>query len=280
MESNGSDSKLNVLFTAFNPMISLVSLLDLPEIHEQFYGLPELGSSLVFELFSGYNISSETYPDYSQLQVRFLARNGTSSNMNLDPYPLFGNPETSVSMNLSDFTNSIKDIWMPSVWQWCDSCQSDSVFCPALTNSTANSSTNSSNANTNAASKPFLAGIIGAIIALVLAGFVLLFAMLLFGVRFHRRPSPKRRSRLGGFKGAEKMASDPDLTAMKGGAGATVINKGSASDHERVGSWELGNASKVKDFGASPEHAAETRPSFEADEDEMHGEPVKVDERV
>ena len=36
----------------------------------------------------------------------------------------------------------------------------------------------------------------------------------------------------GGFKGAEKLASDTDLR-LKGGAGATVIR------HERVGSWEL-----------------------------------------
>lgn len=36
----------------------------------------------------------------------------------------------------------------------------------------------------------------------------------------------------GGFKGAEKLASDTDLR-LKGGAGATIVR------HERVGSWEL-----------------------------------------
>ncbi|MCJ1473294.1 hypothetical protein MMC13_001945 [Lambiella insularis] len=277
LDSNGSNSKLNVLFTPFNPMISLVSLLGLPAMYEQFFGLPELGSSLVFELFSGQNVSSDKFPDPSQLQVRFLSRNGTNSSMNLDLYPIFGNPEESAAISLSDFSNSISSICVPSVWQWCDICQSESVFCPALTNSTNDSTTNSGD---SPASKPFVAGIIGAIIALAFAAKVLVIAMLCFRVRFHRRPKPTRRNGLGGFKGAEKMASDPDLTATKGGAGATVIGKGNGPDHERVGSWELGDVSKAKDFGARPEPLAATRSSFEADEDDIHGEPVKVDDRV
>lgn len=39
----------------------------------------------------------------------------------------------------------------------------------------------------------------------------------------------------GGFKGAEKLASDTDLH-LKGGAGVTVVR------HERVGSWELNDS--------------------------------------
>ncbi|MCJ1383167.1 hypothetical protein MMC17_006280 [Xylographa soralifera] len=278
IETGGSSSKLNLLFTTFDPMISLASLIGLPDMYEEFFGLPDLGSSMVFEMFTDANVSSDNYPSTGELQIRFLFRNGTNSTMNLDEYPIFGNPETVMAMSLDDFSTAIESIMTATVGEWCDVCQSDSVFCPAYTNTT-NSSSSTSTPPSSPASRPAIAGIIGAIIALILAGLILALAMLLFGVRFHRRPNPKRRSHLGGFKGAEKMASDPDLTVLKGGAGATIVREGQTPGHERVGSWELGEGSRGKDFGVLPSAAEGRRPSFEADE-EMHGQPVKVDERV
>ncbi|MCJ1290183.1 hypothetical protein MMC34_001719 [Xylographa carneopallida] len=278
IETGGAASKLNLLFTTFDPMISLASLIGLPDMYENFFGLPELGSSMVFEMFTDANVSSNNYPSVAELQVRFLFRNGTNSTENLDGYPIFGNPETVMAMSLDDFTAAIEGIMTATVGEWCDVCQSDAVFCAAYTNTT-NSSSPSTSAPLSPAARPAVAGVIGAIIALIIAGLLLALAMLLFGVRFHRRPNPKRRSHLGGFKGAEKMASDPDLTVLKGAAGATVVRAGQTPGHERVGSWELGEGSKSKDFGVLPSAAEGRRPSFEADE-EMHGEPVKVDERV
>jgi len=260
-------------------MVSLASLIGLPDMYEQFFGLPDLGSSMVFELFTTANVSSDNYPSVSELQVRFLFRNGTNSTMNLDEYPIFGNPETVMAMSLDAFSTSIEGIMTATIGEWCDVCQSDSVFCPAYTNSTNSTSPTTSTTPTSPASRPVIAGIIGAIIAFIIAGIILALAMLLFGVRFHRRPNPKRRSHLGGFKGAEKMASDPDLTVLKGGAGATIVREGHSPGHERVGSWELGEGSKGKEFGVLPSAAEAPRPSFEADE-EMHREPVKMDERV
>ncbi|MCJ1321599.1 hypothetical protein MMC15_006944 [Xylographa vitiligo] len=279
IETGGSDSKLNLLFTTFDPMISLASLIGLPDMYAEFFGLPELGSSMVFEMFTPADVLLDAYPSVDQLQIRFLFRNGTNSTTNLDEYPIFGNSETTMAMSLNDFTTAIEGIMTATVGEWCDVCQSDSVFCAAYTNTTNSSLPSTSTPSISPASRPAVAGIIGAIIALILAGLALALAMLLFGIRFHRRPNPKRRSHLGGFKGAEKMASDPDLTVLKGGAGATVVREGQTPGHERVGSWELGEGSKGKDFGALPSAAGERRPSFEADE-EMHGEPVKVDERV
>ncbi|MCJ1286362.1 hypothetical protein MMC26_005707 [Xylographa opegraphella] len=278
IETGGSTSKLNLLFTTFDPMISLASLIGLPDMYEAFFGLPELGSSMVFEMFTDANVTSDNYPSVADLQVRFLFRNGTNSTMNLDMYPIFGNPETMMTMSLDDFTTAIEGIMTATVSDWCNICQAETLFCAAYNNITNSSSPGASDSS-SPASHPAVAGVIGAIIALILAGLALALAMLLFGVRFHRRPNPKRRSHLGGFKGAEKMASDPDLTVLKGGAGATVVRDGQAPGHERVGSWELGEGSKGKDFGGLPSAMGERRPSFEADE-EMHREPVKVDERV
>ena len=261
-------------------MISLASLIGLPDMYEQFFGLPDLGSSMVFEMFTAANVSTNNYPSTQELQVRFLFRNGTNSTNNLDEYPIFGNPETIMAMSLDDFSVAIEGIMTATIGEWCNVCESNSVFCPAYTNST-NSTSSTTSPSISPASRPVVAGVIGAIIALILAGLVLALAMLLFGIRFHRRPNPKRRSHLGGFKGAEKMASDPDLTVLKSGAGATVVREGQTQGHERVGSWELGEGSKGKDFGALPSAAEGRRPSFEADaDDETHGEPVKVDERV
>jgi hypothetical protein len=263
-------SKINLLFTTFDPMISLASLMGLPELYTQFYGLPALGSSMVFEMYSVSNASStaarENYPVPSDLQVRFLFRNGTNSSMNLDEYPIFGNPETVMSMSLDDFTNAMEGIMMGTVGSWCNICESDSVFCPAYTNVTTVVEGDSGSSSSSSHLSPVVAGVIGAIVALVVAGIILAIAMLVFGVRFFRTRT-KRRSDLGGFKGAEKLASDTDLTlGAKGGMGATVVASDGTKGHERVGSWEMGEASRTKDFG-SLETPGEGRPSFERDEE-------------
>ena len=275
VENRGTQSKLNLLFTTFDPMISLFSLLGLPDLYSQFYGLPSLGSSIVFELFTSSNTTFTTYPSPADMQVRFLFRNGTNSTENLDIYAIFGNSETEQAMSLNAFTSAMEGIMLSTVGDWCEVCQADTVFCPAYTNATA-SMTSSPSKNSNTGMHPAVAGVIGAIVALILAGLVLAFAMLVFSVRFHRS-NAKRRSKLGGFKGSEKLASDADVNIIKGGAGATVV-KGPAPGHERVGSWELGEAGKGKDLG--PEHGEHGRPSFEADGDSIRGVPVKVDEAV
>ena len=279
IQNNGTVSMLNLMFTTFDPMISIASLMGLPNLYTDFFGLPDLGSSMVFELFSETNsLTSSAFPtNNADLQVRFLFRNGTTSNNNLDLYPIFGNGESSMSMSFDTFTTAVEGIMTSTIGEWCQVCQSESVFCPAYTNSTSSDTQSGS----TSAMKPAIAGVIGAIIALVIAVMLLALTMLLFGIRFEKRTTPQRRSQLGGFKGAEKMASDPDLTILKRGAGATVISNDATQSHERIGSWELGEASKAKDFGSLPgSGGAERRPSFENDGLSIHGEPVKVDERV
>ncbi|CAI6238796.1 unnamed protein product [Periconia digitata] len=123
---------------------------------------------------------------------------------------------------------------------------------------------------------PAVAGVIGAVVALVVAALVFAAGMVFAGVRVQRHPSSSshharsfhsppffffgRRGQgrfdrkyggdtkspfpfggAGGFKGAAKLASDPDLSLhgnavppAGAGMGAAVL-KG----HERVGSWEL-----------------------------------------
>ncbi|MCJ1248941.1 hypothetical protein MMC30_006162 [Trapelia coarctata] len=269
--NNGATSKLNLLFTTFEPMVSLASLLGLPNIYTPFYGLPGLGASMVFEMFTS-SVSTTQYPSQQDLQVRFLFRNSTDAV--LSPYAIFGGSET---MSLNDFTNAMGNIMMADVGVWCQTCQSGSVFCPFYTNVTffGDSSPSSSSSSAQSSMKPAIAGVIGAMVALVVAGLVFLAMMLLFGVRFKRVGSKKRAS-LGGFKGSEKLASDVDVSVVKAGVGASVVGKGEGGGqgHERVGSWELseGRAGGVGGVGK--------RASFEADGESLRGEPVKGSEVV
>lgn len=281
IETNGANNKLNLLFTSFEPMVSFAALAGLTDFYEDFYGLPKLGSSMIFEMFSSGGNSSDTYPAPSDLSVRFLFRNGTNSSDNTNPYPIFGRDRNSLEMNFNDFVANMESVMVASVGEWCAICSSPSIFCPAFANTTSSNSSglpSLSSAKVSAATHPAVAGIIGALIALVLVGIILAAAMLVFGVRFFRSKT-KRRSELAGFKGAEKLASDRDLTIVKGnGIGATVVGKG----HERVGSWELGENSRAKEAG-SREVSGGKRASFDDDGIsivEHHSEPVKVNERV
>jgi len=119
------------------------------------------------------------------------------------------------------------------------------------------------------------------------------------GWRVHRRERGKRGSAgLGGFKGAEKLASDVDLThgvAKDGtGAGVTVVRQ------ERLGSWEMGmtrgkvgegegraegeGGAEGEGQGERVRSGAHYGRSAEEEEDEVHvsphADPVKIDDRV
>lgn len=282
IESKGGARKLSLLFGTFEPMISLAALTQLPKTNTQFYSMPQDGSSMVFELYSEHHNSSAGYPATSELLVRFLFRNGTDPSSALTAYPLFGRSETQ-TLSLNDFMKKLQNIALASIGDWCNACQSYTVFCAAFIGVDF---TNSSGSNSYAVSvaakstmKPAVAGVIGAVIALVVAGIIFAVAMLVGGVRLHRSKA-RRRSELGGFKAGEKLASDQDLPYGQTGVGASVIKK---SD-ERISSWELGDRSDTKEMnvGGSDRQDSLRRPSFEADDLEPHQsvEPTKINERV
>jgi hypothetical protein len=173
------------------------------------------------------------------------------------------------------------------VEDWCDVCQSKVSFCVALNKS----SSSGGSANKNKDMTLQVAGVIGAGVTLGVGAILVALAMLVGGLRFHRRPGMfERKSSLGGFKGNAKLASDADLNLPKHGApivGAVVGRKSVEEEakrgHERVGSWELqGRTSPISPTNDKPmeegrfsnlrgAHGAEfeRRPSFEAD-DEIH----------
>ncbi|KAH9885915.1 histidine phosphatase superfamily [Xylariomycetidae sp. FL2044] len=202
----------------------------------------------------------------------------------LREYPLFGRGNSQTRMPWSDFRAEMGLFSIRDVAGWCRTCGSVTLFCGAVnqntdgsfpsTSSSTSSSSSSSSSGAHTAVSPAVAGVIGAattLAVLLLAGAG---AWALGGLRISRQPRSSvsgsrlpgggRRGRhrvsLGGFKGAEKMASDRDLTLV-GGSGAR---------HERIGSWELGGGP-----GPSPAAmAADSSPPLEASVGRRGGDGV------
>jgi Histidine phosphatase superfamily (branch 2) len=287
INTQGAFDKLTLLFGGFEPMISFAALAGLAsDQNPQFSGVPEYGSSMVFELYSlAQNDTGNEYPSTTDLNVRFFFMNGTSDSAELVAYPLFGNGPSGIAMTFSDFVAGMQKFMILSAGDWCETCASYSIFCPALRGGGSNGSPGSRGGSKKALS-PVVGGVIGAVVTMAVLGLVIAVAMLFGGIRLYRQRT-KRRSELNGFKGGEKLASDQDLTIPKGGAGASVTAAGvpPAKGHERVGSWELGEQSKAKEAQLPDLKAPATpgrRPSFE--EDDLHvspfADPVKPNDRV
>jgi hypothetical protein len=291
IDTNGQYDKMTLLFGSFEPMISFAALVGLPsEQNPQFYSIPDPGSSMVFELFSLSANDTGEYPGRSNLNVRFLFQNGSGDGSQLTSYSLFGRDPSQNVMTFDEFVSGMETIWMPSVADWCDVCSSFSVFCPAFVGDMGGSSSGPTypvGSSGRHGISPAVAGVIGAVVALVVAGILAAVLVLLGGLRVYRIKT-KGRSELGGFKGAEKLASDADLTSAKANVGGVVTGTNSPPAgrlHERVGSWELGDQTQAKDtqipnLGSSA--LPERRPSFEDDELHVHplAAPVKPDDRV
>lgn len=256
--SDGVSDKLSLYFGSYEPMVaffylSSLSTSDLTGRH--FSTLPDHGSMMAFELFSyvqeGQDDASTPFPNTTDLWVRFIFRNGTSDTDPLISYPLFnlGNSETDMKYN--DFVTEIGEFAVNDLSDWCSACASISLFCEAVLNNESSGSGSGSKKTLHSKGvNGVVGGIIGAIVTLVV---VLLIALILalcgFRMQYRGKKIPdsagsvgifKRGSSgaRGGFKGPEKLASDTDVNIVKGsGAGA-----GAAVKHERVGSWEMGNA--------------------------------------
>jgi hypothetical protein len=275
----GAYQQMTLFFGSFEPLMAFFALAGLPSLslqNQQFYSIPEQGASMVIELFTlVVDGESSAYPsDVSNLFVRFLYQNGAGDDAELTQYPLFGADPDNMYVSFSDFVAGIEPIMMLSIEDWCSQCGSYSIFCPAFegeNDSPGGTDLTSSNHRLN----PALAGVIGALVTLVVLALIVGAAMLLLGLRFFRVKN-KRQSELAGFKGAEKLASDQDLTIPKGGAGAVVTDTGATAGrgHERIGSWELRHSGKVEEAHQPMDHIAgkmPRRPSFE--DDELHVNP-------
>ncbi|KAF2749263.1 phosphoglycerate mutase-like protein, partial [Sporormia fimetaria CBS 119925] len=157
MVSSNGQKKLSVFAGSYDTFLSWFGLSELTLASKDFHGLPDYASTMTFELFTSEKVRS--FPSVDNLRVRFLFRNGSSEDTTLQSYPLFGNEEASMSYN--DFVASMKNIAVSSAEEWCNTCQSDLLFCSAYkaAGTTASGSGSKGMSNT-------IAGVIGAMVAL------------------------------------------------------------------------------------------------------------------
>lgn len=295
--SGGVSNKLTLMFGSYEPFLAFFALSALNKGHSgaAFKSLPQHGSVLAFDLFSdptnpsGQNLSQE-FPNTEDLMVRFSFRNGTGDMLQ---YPLFGRGNSELDMSWTDFVSGMSGFALNTIAEWCTSCDAVNLFCEAIESNQSNSTDTDLDivSGSRHSLSPAVAGVIGAIVALavcIIAGI----SLCLFGFRInYRERDPKssagglgvlRRSGSGngGFKGAEKLASDTDLH-LKGGAGATVVR------HERVGSWELNGGPKGDGKHSSLDKEIESgrvtsyrRSEDGIEHDNPFGDPVKPLDQV
>ena len=289
--ANGTAESLTLLFGSFEPMLAFFALsaLSTGPSASRFNSLPLHGSTMTFELYSttpeGLPANEKIpFPDTSQLGVRFLFRNGTDSSEDFVEYALFGRGNSADDMAYDDFVTDMGQFSLNDLVDWCLDCASGSLFCEALMlNYNSDTETGSGSSKKAKVLSGPVAGIIGATIAIVLLIIIgTILALVGFRLEYHPREKGvgsnlgvlKRSGSGGGFKGAEKLASDTDL-AMKGGAGATIVR------HERVGSWELNDRPDKKNSSLAKDIESGRTNYGRKSEDgiggvDPYGEPVKA----
>lgn len=204
IDSGGEKNKFSLFLGSYDTFLSFFALSQLPNSDVNFFGLPDYGSTIAFELIS-YS-SDATMPGGGRgLYVRFLFRNGTDAAAPLREYPIFGHARADAVMLWADFRDAMARVSVSSVSQWCGICEATESFCPISGRSSA---TNVQNPHKKKTLSLAVAGVIGAICALVVVGVAMAFAMVFFGVRFAKS---WRNTKRGGFNGGEKLGSTYDL---------------------------------------------------------------------
>jgi hypothetical protein len=158
-------SKMGIQFGAYASFLSFFGLANLTAANEDFFGIPDYASSMVFELFA--NGTQSGFPTTSDLQIRFLFHNGTTSNSS-EPivYPLFGGSETSIPW--TTFASKMNSFAVSTTEEWCTKCGNTTGSCAAyVSGSSSNGSAGSaSKSGKNSGISKAVAGVIGAIVTL------------------------------------------------------------------------------------------------------------------
>ena len=304
IETRGEYFKFSLLVADFEPLISFFALAGLSDLNtNKFRGIPDFASTAVFELFT-FTSSSEFPASTDDLWVRFYFRNGTEQQDDqilYQSYPLFSHGPSETDLRWRDFQSEASALAMSHVGDWCEACGAVSVFCPAFNTSlfeAADASSGDGKSSHKAYTlTPSVSGVLGAVIALIVAAICFGLAMVLGGVRLHR----KKTLQAGGFRGTAKMTPDRDVEVSGVGGqglsknGAVVAGREApaegevggpvAGGHERVGSWEMKDSGGTGGFPVGSDNRS--RASFEDDSDEDYrrtvdpfADPVKPDERV
>ncbi|KAF2281019.1 phosphoglycerate mutase-like protein [Westerdykella ornata] len=177
-----SKGKLKFSFFAgsYDTFLAFFGISKLASVSDDFHGLPIYASTMSFELFTPQTVS-EFPSNTDDLRVRFLFRNGSDGAVPLRAFPLFGRSEESLSW--AEFVSFMKDIAITSAEQWCNTCQSELLFCNAYKAAGTSASSPGQKSMSNA-----VAGVIGAMVTL---GVVSLLGAMAF-ILVRRRQAARR----------------------------------------------------------------------------------------
>ena len=200
--------KLNIQFGAYGSFQSFFGLADLPAANPDFYGVPDYASSMTFELVTNSTVSGSAIPDASDISVRFLFHNGTTSNISTPvAYPLFGQQDTLLAWN--DFVTGMDKFAIGNQADWCAACGNTTGVCASAASGSAGSGNSSSSGSgssgpdTNASSagsggmSNAVAGVIGAVVTLAMVLLVEALVMLLLGLRLVSKKALNRHAATG-----------------------------------------------------------------------------------
>jgi hypothetical protein len=164
-----SKQPLAVQFGAYASFMSFFGLAQLQKVSDNFTGVVDYASSMVFELVADAdNVTSDSYPASSDVSVRFLFANGTAAANEPVAYPLFGQSETLLPW--STFVSEMNKFAIADTADWCKACGNSTGVCADYATSSSSSGSDASSSSTsgsgNGISLP-VAGVIGALVTLV-----------------------------------------------------------------------------------------------------------------
>ncbi|KIW09190.1 uncharacterized protein PV09_00120 [Verruconis gallopava] len=162
--TSGGKQKLGIQFGAYGTFLSFFGLSNLTAASEDFYGVNDYASTMVFELFA--NGTSSTMPSADELFVRFLFHNGTSAtSVDPTPFPLFGGSDLVIPWNT--FAEKMGQFSVGTTEDWCKVCGNTTGTCAAYaTEVNGSSSTASGTGGSSGGISKAVAGVIGAMVTL------------------------------------------------------------------------------------------------------------------
>lgn len=159
-------SKLNVQFGAYATFFSYFGLAGVATGNANFTGIPDYASSMAWELVTNATVSDGAFPPTSDISVRFLFNNGSSStSYDLNAYPLFGG--SSLEVPWDDFVTQTQKFAITGQEQWCGVCgNTDSVCASNSTTSSGSSTATGTTSSKGSGISNAVAGVIGAMVTL------------------------------------------------------------------------------------------------------------------
>lgn len=304
IRSNGGQSKLTLMFGSYQPILSFTTAAGLfTGPSGPFARLPSPGAAMTFELISE-DYDGDDIPAFEKLSVRFLYRANADADADFEEYPLFGlGSEQNGTISFPVFTNLVEDFAV-GPYDWCGLCgaESGTPWCRGPDFDDDN----------DGPRRRLSQGEVAGVAALGFGmGLLLVFIVWAIWYVCHNGwPSilaPWRRWRgnargsvppadgaapvvgsanpaAGGFKGVEKKEADRDVTVTANG-----------TQHERIGSWEMGGTTAAMPTAPGPTATREgysndsrtsiqSRNPFEDDDDDaisiLGATPVKERESV